>query len=94
MYQIVTALDKIIFSLQQELGNLAKTDPLRRECSLVFDSMHLKKKIQMNKAHDTYDGFVDYGPDLELENNQLDTPATEALVFLLVGLTGNIISPL
>ena len=42
----------------------------------------------MNKSSDTYEGLVDYGPDLELEPNQLDNPATEALVFLLVGLTG------
>ena len=64
-------------------------DPLRRECCLVFDSMHLKKKTQMNKSTDTFDGLVDYGADLELENNHMDTPATEALVFLLVGLTGD-----
>ena len=50
--------------------------------------MHLKKKTSMNRARDSYDGMVDYGQDLQLESNQEEAVATEALVFLLVGLTG------
>ena len=72
----------------QHLGSLAKDDPLKRECCLIFDGMYLKKKPDFNKKTDCYEGMVDYGPDLILESNQEEKEAKEALVFLLVGLTG------
>ena len=50
--------------------------------------MYLKKKLDLNKRTDSYEGMVDYGPDLHLELNQGEKEAKEALVFLLVGLTG------
>ncbi len=42
-----------------------------------------------NTSQDKYEGFVDFGPDLDLgEDVNREVLATEALVFMLVGLTG------
>ncbi len=65
----------------------AATDPAFRDCNLIFDSMHIKARAEYSKAAGTYLAFVDYGPFAANEGRQ-DVPATEALVFLLIGLPG------
>ena len=62
---------------------------MRRECCLIFDGMYLMKKPDYNRKTDSYEGMVDYGNNLQLESNQDCKEAKEALVFILVGLTGN-----
>lgn len=77
-----------ILLILQALGELGEKDPMRRECCLIFDGMYLMKKPDYNKKNDCYEGMVDYGKDLQLESNQECKEAKEALVFILVGLTG------
>ena len=73
----------------EELGKRAATDPKYKDCTLMFDSMHIKSRSFYNKAKGCYEGFVDFGEDLDIQINS-ESMATEALVFLLVGLKGKV----
>lgn len=55
----------------------------RREVVVMFDSMHLKKAYSYDTGTQTYIGSVNYG---HLHTGCEDTLATEALVFMVVGL--------
>ena len=63
------------------LEDQAKINEEKKDCCLVLDAMAIRKQIQWEPANNRYSGFADYGP--------LEAPkivASEALVFLLVGL--------
>ena len=65
----------------RSLEEQAKIDKEKKDCCLVLDAMAIRKQVQWEPANNKYSGFVDYGP--------LEAPeiiASEALVFLLVGL--------
>jgi len=57
-----------------------------RDCNLVFDSMAIRKQVMWDKQCQKYIGYCNYGNELHLEGS--DTVATEALVFMLVGING------
>lgn len=63
------------------LEELVKSNEETKDCCLVLDAMAIRKQVLWESANNKYSGFVDYGP--------LQAPkitASEALVFLLVGL--------
>ncbi|EFN61310.1 THAP domain-containing protein 9, partial [Camponotus floridanus] len=57
-----------------------------RDCNLVFDSMAIRKQVMWNKQCQKYIGYCNYDNELHLEGS--NTVATEALVFMLVGING------
>ena len=63
---------------------LSKLNVEDRDCALIFDSMAIRKQVLWNSSKQKYVGYCDYGCDFSLEAS--DTVATEALVFMLVGL--------
>jgi hypothetical protein len=71
----------------QHLKVKAETDTKYRDCALIFDGMHIKSGVVYNKTNGNYEGFVNYGSDI-VPGNQ-DKVATEAYVFMLVGLQGH-----
>lgn len=56
-----------------------------KDCNLVFDSMCIRKKILYDASEDKFLGYCDFGG---IQAEAQETPATEALVFMLVGLNG------
>jgi hypothetical protein len=58
-------------------------------CCLMLDAMSIKQQIEFDSRKQTLTGFVDLGTGEESE-----TPATEALVFMLVGLRGHWKAPI
>ena len=66
------------------LKQMAESDPFMKHCSLMLDAMALKKEVVYDKKNGTYAGFVDCGNFLPTSEDSL---ATEALVFMAVGLT-------
>ena len=52
---------------------------------LIIDGMAIKKAIEYDQTAKSYTGFVDLGGSVEDDN---ETPATEALVFMVSGLHG------
>jgi hypothetical protein len=60
----------------------AKLDVEKRDCCLVLDAMAIRKQVLWEPSNNKYSGFVDYGHSLEAP----EVIASEALVFLLVGL--------
>ena len=69
----------------KELGQRASKDLKYKDCALIFDGMHIKSRSFYIKNKGCYEGFVDFGQDLDIQTEN-DTMATEALVFLLVGM--------
>ena len=56
---------------------------------MMIDSMKIRSRILYNKSEDHYEGFVVFGSDLEVgEDNNSEKSATKALVLMLVGLKG------
>lgn len=53
-------------------------------CCLMVDAMSIKQQIEFDSRRQMFTGFVDLGTGEESE-----TPASEALVFMLVGLKGH-----
>ena len=69
------------------LKEKAASDVNYKECALIIDAMAIKTSIINDKTTGRFIGFTDFG-----ENNVAcdpDIPATEALVFMLVGLRGH-----
>ncbi|CAB3997104.1 DNA transposase THAP9 [Paramuricea clavata] len=62
-----------------------KDHPEKKDCSLVFDAMAIRKQTLWDPRTDSYVGFVDYGDSLT-ELPVSNVLASEALVFALVGL--------
>lgn len=56
-----------------------------KDCNLIFDSMSIRKKILYDSSEDKFLGYCDFGG---IQAEAHETPATEALVFMLVGLKG------
>ena len=67
----------------QSLGEDVKQSPIKKDCCLVIDAMSIRKQTIWDPKQDQYSGFVNYGA-IPVEDP--DTLATEALVFLLVGM--------
>jgi hypothetical protein len=68
------------------LKEMSSTDPFKKHCTLMLDAMALKKEVVYDPKYGNYAGFVDCG---NLRPSSDDSLATEALVFMAVGLTGN-----
>ena len=64
-----------------EKQNESKPDMV--DCALLIDAMAIRKQVIYDQARSNYSGFVDYG-NLIPENTE--SPASEALVFMLTGL--------
>lgn len=71
----------------KEVFEALTTFPLNvQDCNLVLDGMSIRKQILWDSKKEKFVGYCDYGNYLHLEN--LDVPATEALVFMLVSING------
>ena len=66
----------------ESIGNDAKSCIEKRDCCLIIDAMSTRKQIFWDASQGKYVGFVNYG---ETPPENPDTPASEAVVFLLVG---------
>lgn len=51
---------------------------------MILDDIHIKSGLVYNPSSGVFEGYVNYGEDIALADN--DKEATEALVFMLVGL--------
>jgi len=69
------------------LSKKSTLDPSYKDCALIFDAIHLKSGLVYEHNRGTYDGFVDFGKDIVGFDE--DKVATEAMVFMLVGLKGS-----
>ena len=76
----------------QYLGKKKETDENFRYCALMIDAMAIKNSIIYDKTSGSYVGFSNYGENLMV--CEPDSPATEALVFMLVGLRGHWKTPI
>ena len=65
-------------SLQEDIAK----SPEKKNCFLIIDAMSTRKQILYDSTQDKYVGFVNYGA---IQTEKPDTPASEAVVFLLVG---------
>ena len=74
------------------LGDKKKKDVNFKYCALIIDAMAIKNSITYDKSSGHYIGFCDFGKDIIV--CEPDTPATEALVFMLVGLRGHWKTPI
>lgn len=57
-----------------------------KDCCLIFDSMAIRQQLVWNAQQHRYEGFCDYGNNVNIENQDME--CTEALVFMLVSLKG------
>ena len=67
------------------IGHIAAQNKYMSEAVLVVDAMAIHKGACWDQKLHRYVGCIDYGITIPEAN---DTPATEALVFLAVGITG------
>lgn len=70
----------------ESLKEKMKEKDINKHCCLMLDSMAIKKEVVFNTKTKAYEGFVDCG---RIETSSGDTLATEALVFMVVGLAGH-----
>ena len=70
----------------KKLKLLVKNKPEQADCSLICDAMSIKKNIFYNRSTGKYDGYIDYGKDVIVEDE--DVVAKEALVIMLVSHRG------
>jgi hypothetical protein len=68
------------------LKSMVQENELNKHCTLMLDAMALKKEVVFDPKTGGYSGFVDCG---HLQSSCGDSLATEALVFMVVGLTGH-----
>ena len=68
------------------LGKRAKCDKILQDVVLIIDAMAIRKGTWWDEKKNTYVGNVDYGTALIEQDDNL---ATEALVFLLSGVSGH-----
>ena len=57
-----------------------------RDCCLIIDGMKIKKMMEYDTTISNFTGFVDLGEGFQAEGEHL---ATEALVFMIVGIRGH-----
>ena len=69
------------------LQQKALEDESYKDCALIVDGMYIKSGVVYNRSTGKYDGFSDFGEDVLAFN--ADEIATEAVVFMLVGLRGH-----
>ena len=67
----------------KHLSEQLETTPTMIDCTLMMDAMEIRKQVLYDAKNRKYSGFVDYG-QIIAENSENE--ASEALVFLLVGL--------
>ncbi|CAK8674242.1 unnamed protein product [Clavelina lepadiformis] len=72
-----------VFSHLQKKAN---TDKTYSDCALMCDAMHIRSHTPFNKFTGKYEGFVNYGEGILPFDTE--AVASEALVFMLVGLQG------
>lgn len=71
----------------KEVFSAFKTFPEdNRDCNLVVDAMVIRKQVLWSTKYQKFVGFCDFGNEINIEGAEV--PATEALVFMLVGLKG------
>ena len=68
------------------IKEMAAEESLKKHCMLMLDAMSLKKEVVYDPKTNKYAGFIDCGNFLASSEDSL---ATEALVFMAVGLTGS-----
>lgn len=68
------------------LKKAAEVKPHMKDCVLMFDAMAIKQEIVYDQKEQKYVGFTDCGT---IEGECADEVASEALVFLVSGLTGH-----
>ena len=66
----------------QSLASEVSHSPEKKDCCLIIDAMSIRKQTVWDPKRDQYAGFINYG---EVNPEDPDTLATEALVFHLVG---------
>ena len=69
------------------LNEAVAKNPLMADCVLVLDAMSIRKATVWDPQQRTFVGFVQYPGHVQLDSD--DTLASEALVFMAVGLTGH-----
>lgn len=79
----VNAEPGIFSEVMQSLQTLSAED---KHCNLCLDAMSLRKQILWSDKFNKFIDYCDFGGELQLEGT--DTPATEALFFMLVSLNG------
>ena len=73
-----------------DLQSKSRADANFSDCALLFDGMSIKSKLGYNTSEDNYDGLVNLGPNI----NAPKKIASEAIVFMLVGLRKNWKTPI
>ena len=68
----------------EALAQKVEGDVTTRDCALLCDAMSIMSGVMYRKSTGTFEGFINYGSDIVSFDE--DTVATEALVFMLVGL--------
>ena len=68
------------------LKNSVGQDPINADCCLIFDGMSIYQSVKFNKTKGAFEGFVDLGKDIVLIDENDDTVAKEALIFMLSSL--------
>ena len=77
----------IFIDVFNHLQSLIDEHPQYRDCALLCDAMSIKASTMFNKGKGCFEGFIDYGKDIIVDDE--NKIATEALVFMLVGLNGH-----
>lgn len=68
--------------LTDVFSELSKLSAADKDCNLVIDGMAIKKQIIWDRKAHQFTGYCNFGNELRLEG--AETPASEALVFMLV----------
>ena len=71
----------------KELQGKILSKTLKPECALLCDGMKIRSSVMYNKTTGSFEGFVNLGKDIV--TSEEDVIATEAIVFMLVGLRGH-----
>ena len=69
------------------LEEKSQTDSTYKDCALMFDGVHIKSGLHYNSSMGKYEGFMNFGDNVVAFDE--DKVATEALVFMLVGIQGH-----
>ena len=70
----------------REVRSRTEKKKYEREVTLVCDAMGIMENVAFNRSTGTFTGFVDLGENIVVSPDQEDTPAKNALVFMLVSL--------
>ena len=54
-----------------KLKTLANSNPAQADCSLICDAMSIKENIFYNRSTGKYYGYIDYGKDIVIEDEDL-----------------------